>query len=92
MAKRPPDDSLRRDGRELSAWLGDLVSDDASQRIAAGEALQAMLYRVPSLQTDWEEIDWESLRKPSIISNVSIGKCGRPSQIQPFPRLPSSHD
>lgn len=58
MAKRPPDDSFRRDGRELSAWLGDLVSDDASQRIKAGEALQAMLYRVPSLQTDWEEIDW----------------------------------
>lgn len=58
MAKQQPDDSYCRDGRELSAWLWDLAADEASKRLAAGEALQAMLFRVPSVHTDWDEVDW----------------------------------
>lgn len=68
MAKQAPDDSFRRDGRELSAWLWDLVADEASKRLAAGEALQAMLYRVPSLQTDWHETDWGVTPEPGNLS------------------------
>src|SRR4051812_40919440 len=63
MSRRPPDYSFERDGRPLSAWLRELVADEASARLAAGEALQAMLYGVPSIHTDLAEIDWESSRE-----------------------------
>jgi hypothetical protein len=62
MSKRPPDFSFVRDGRPLSAWLRDLVAEDAPTRLAAGEALQAMEHGVPSVHTDLAEIGWGSSR------------------------------
>ena len=60
MSKRPHDDSFVRDGRPLSAWLPELVGDDAPTRLAAGEALQAIWFAVPSVHTKLGEIEWGS--------------------------------
>src|SRR3954451_24090418 len=57
MPKRPPDFSFERDGRPLSAWLVDLVAEEAPARLAAGEALKAMMCAVPSVHTRLGEID-----------------------------------
>jgi hypothetical protein len=62
MPKRPLDFSFERDGSPLSAWLRDLVADDAPTRLAAGEALQAMSCAMPSVHTEVSEIDWGSAR------------------------------
>jgi hypothetical protein len=58
MSKQPPDFSFEREGRPLADWLLDLVSEEAPARLRAGEALQAMMYGVPSVHTDWADIDW----------------------------------
>src|SRR5262245_3905992 len=63
MSKRPPDFSFERDGRSLSVWLLKLVAEDPSARLAAGEALQAMMYGVSSVHTDLAEIDWNSYQE-----------------------------
>src|SRR6266436_4511669 len=60
MSKRPPDFSFERGGRPLSDWLRELVSEEAPARLAAGEALQAMMVGLPNVHSDWSEIDWES--------------------------------
>jgi hypothetical protein len=60
MSKQSPDFSFERDGRPFSAWLGRLVAEDAPTRLAAGEALQAMLWGLPSYHTDLCDIDWKS--------------------------------
>ncbi len=51
------DDRFVRDGRTLGKWLRDLVSDDKETRQRAGEALTAMLWGVPSVHTDLEDIE-----------------------------------
>jgi hypothetical protein len=60
MPRRLPDFSFVREGRPLGAWLRGLVAEDAPTRLAAGEALQAMMYGVPSVHTDLAEIEWGS--------------------------------
>src|SRR5262249_51915206 len=60
MSKRPPDFSFVREGRPLSAWLWELVADDAPTRLAAGQALRAMMWSLPSIHTDLRDIDWTS--------------------------------
>jgi HEAT repeat protein len=60
MARQQPDFSFERDGRPLGAWLRGLAGEDATARRAAGEALQAMLYGVPSVHTDLADIEWGS--------------------------------
>jgi hypothetical protein len=60
MARIQPDFSFKRDGRSLPEWLLDLVSEDAPARLAAGEALQAMMYGFPSAHTDLAHIDPDS--------------------------------
>jgi HEAT repeat protein len=60
MSKRPPDFCFVRDDRPLSAWLVDLVAEEAPTRLAAGEALQAMSVGVPSVHTKLTEIEWGS--------------------------------
>ena len=58
MSKQPPDFSFERDERPLSDWLRKLVATEAPTRLAAGDALQAMFYGVPSVHTNLNEIDW----------------------------------
>ena len=60
MSKRSLDFSFERAGRPLSAWLRDLVAEDAPTRHAAGEALQAMSCALPSVHTKLGDIEWES--------------------------------
>ncbi|WZO98466.1 hypothetical protein EP7_000045 [Isosphaeraceae bacterium EP7] len=60
MAKQRPDLSLEREGRPLKVWLQDLVAEEAPTRRAAGDALQAMMYGVPSVHTDLAEVEWGS--------------------------------
>lgn len=62
MSKLPLDFSFERDGRPLAAWLIDLVDEESGPRLAAGEALQAMMFGHPSIHTDLDDIDWESGR------------------------------
>ena len=59
MAKVRPDFSFDREGRPLSDWLLDLVGDDASARLKAGDVLQGMWFGVPYAHTDLEDLDWE---------------------------------
>jgi hypothetical protein len=59
MAKVRPDFSFEREGRPLSAWLLDLVSEDGSARHKAGDVLHGMWFGVPYAHTDLEELDWE---------------------------------
>ncbi len=61
MPKQKPDISFEREGRSLRRWLQELVAEDSATRRAAGEALQAMMYGVPSVHTDLAEIEWDSL-------------------------------
>ncbi|HMF12769.1 MAG TPA: HEAT repeat domain-containing protein, partial [Gemmataceae bacterium] len=49
-----------RGGRPLSAWLWELVAEDAQARLAAGQALRAMMWSSPSIHTDLRELDWTS--------------------------------
>lgn len=57
MVKELPDYSFERGGRSLGDWLWDLVSADASKRLAGGEALLAMWGGVRNVHTDLEEIE-----------------------------------
>jgi hypothetical protein len=56
MAELPRDFSFHREGRPLACWLEDLVCEDPSARLAAGEAIHAMLSAVPSIHTDLAEL------------------------------------
>jgi hypothetical protein len=47
MAGQTPDVSFESGGRPLASWLLDLVSEEAPARLAAGEALQAMMFGEP---------------------------------------------
>ena len=58
MPKQPPDFSFERDGRPLADWLLELVSEETTARLQAEESLQAMAHGVPSVHTDWADIDW----------------------------------
>ena len=49
-----------RGGRALGAWLRELVAEDASTRLAAGEALRAMMWGLPTAHTKLAEVDWGS--------------------------------
>lgn len=51
-----PDYSFVRDGLTLEQWLWQLVDDSQTNRIRAGESLQAMLLGLPSIHTDWSEL------------------------------------
>jgi hypothetical protein len=51
------DDRFIRDGRTLGEWLRDLVSEDTEARQRAGEAITAMLWGVPSVHTDLEDVE-----------------------------------
>lgn len=54
-----PDFSFDREGRPLSAWLLDLVSEDAPARLKAGDVLQGMQFGVPYGHTELDDLDWE---------------------------------
>jgi hypothetical protein len=56
MASVEPDLSFSRDGVPLSEWLRRLVDDDRRTRLAAGEALEAMVFAVPSVHTPLEDV------------------------------------
>ncbi|MDG3008131.1 hypothetical protein [Paludisphaera mucosa] len=58
MAKLRPDFSFDREGRPLSAWLLDLVADDAPARLKAGDVLQGMSFGVPYAHTELGDLDW----------------------------------
>lgn len=60
MSKQRPDYSFTREGRSLKVWLQELVAEDAPTRRAAGEAIQAMLYAIPSIHTYLKDVDWGS--------------------------------
>ncbi|WP_165250301.1 hypothetical protein [Paludisphaera soli] len=59
MAKIRPDFSFEREGRPLSAWMLDLVADEASTRLKAGEVIQAMSHGFPDVHADLSDLDWE---------------------------------
>lgn len=59
MAKIRPDFSFDREGRPLSAWLLDLVADDAPTRLKAGDVLQGMWFGVPYAHTELSDLEWE---------------------------------
>lgn len=50
-----PDYSFVRDGMHLDDWLWKLFDESQSARLAAGEALQAMEWGLPSIHTEWED-------------------------------------
>ncbi|MCA9078102.1 MAG: hypothetical protein KDA93_23940 [Planctomycetaceae bacterium] len=52
MADNTPDYSFVRDGLGLDEWLWKLVDESPAERVAAGEALEAMDWGVPSAHTD----------------------------------------
>lgn len=60
MARVSPDFSFEREGRPLSAWLLDLVSEDAPARLKAGDVLQGMWFGVPYAHTELDDLDWEA--------------------------------
>ncbi len=66
MTKLQPDFSFVRGGRALGAWLREMVAEDASIRLAAGEALRAMMWGFPSGHTKLAKVDWGS---PTAISD-----------------------
>ena len=53
MSEQQPDYSFIRDGLSLEDWLWKLVDDSKAMRVAAGEALQAMEWGLPSAHIDW---------------------------------------
>lgn len=63
MAKLHPEFSFDREGRSLSAWLLDLVADDAPTRLKAGDVLQGMWFGVPYAHTDLSHLDWDELQR-----------------------------
>lgn len=56
MGTIPLDYSFEREGLGLADWLWRLVDPDPHQRLAAGEALQAMLQGMPSIHINWGEL------------------------------------
>jgi hypothetical protein len=77
MSKKLSDVSFERDGRNLSAWLQDLVAEDAPSRRAAGEALQAMMYGVPSIHTDVTQVGWNATMGQGDRFNAAVRKALR---------------
>jgi HEAT repeat protein len=61
MSKRTPDLSFERDGRSLAVWLRDLVAVDDAVRLAAGQALQAMMIGLPCVHTKLTDLDLDAL-------------------------------
>ncbi len=61
----PPDLSLERDGVALRDLLWRLLDEDRAAREAAGEALQAMEFGMPSVHTHFEELTEMPRRSPS---------------------------
>src|SRR5438067_9238771 len=51
-----PDFSFVREGRNLSEWLIDLVSEERSTREAAGEALGGMWHGFPKYSTPLDDV------------------------------------
>jgi hypothetical protein len=72
ISKKLSDVSFERDGRKLPVWLQDLVAEDAPSRRAAGEALQAMMYGVPSIHTDVTEVDWNATKGQGDRFNAAV--------------------
>jgi hypothetical protein len=60
--KIAPDFSYVRDGVGLADCLRQLVSDDPDVRHVAGERVQAMYYGLPSIHTDFAEVDTAALQ------------------------------
>lgn len=69
---RPRDISFEREGRSMSAWLLDLVGDESSARLAAGEALEAMMCGLPS-HADPREFDrWSSRESQDQVGRFKV--------------------
>jgi hypothetical protein len=58
MAKH--DVTFFRDGRPLHEWLPEVVSPDPNIRARAGDAVAAMFYALPSVHTDYDDIEDEA--------------------------------
>lgn len=57
MAKVAPDYSFKRDGKDLSELLWDLVGTDAQARNIAGELIHGMSWGIPSANTDLADLE-----------------------------------
>ena len=57
MGKAAPDYSFVREGVPLAEWLRRLVGDDRGVRRSAGDALQAMNWGYPAVNTRIEDLD-----------------------------------
>jgi len=63
MAGRELGLSFERDGRSLDVWLQELVSDEASTRLAAAKALQAIQCGVTGVDAKLSDIECKSSRR-----------------------------
>lgn len=52
-----PDLSFAREGKPLHQWLLELISSDPTVRKSASDAVMAMMWGVPSIHTDLNDID-----------------------------------
>jgi hypothetical protein len=52
-----PDLSFVREGKPLHQWLPELISSDPTVRKSAGDAVMAMMWGVPSVHTDLNDIE-----------------------------------
>lgn len=57
MSKVKCDSSWVREGRSLSEWLIDLVSEDRAVRARAANALGGMQFGIPRFDTDWADLE-----------------------------------
>jgi hypothetical protein len=54
------DTTFVREGRPLHEWLPEVVSPDAKVRARAGDAIAAMFYALPSVHTDYDDLEDEA--------------------------------
>jgi hypothetical protein len=58
VTKEAPDYTFEREDIGLREWLWRLVDERVETRIAAGESLQAMFMGLPSVHTDWANLEY----------------------------------